>query len=105
DVLFMLIDYSIRSYELLERPLTAAEREEVFDVFHRVGSRMGIAGLPGDYPSWTEMRQEHLQQDLLHSRFTDDLFRQYRRHLGAVRYYMLLAVQRLVVPQHVGRLL
>src|SRR5215831_14221678 len=32
DVLFMLIDYSIRSYEVLERKLTAAEKEEVFSI-------------------------------------------------------------------------
>src|SRR5690606_34054258 len=40
DVLFMLIDYSIRSYELMERKLSRAEKEEVFNVFRRVGSRM-----------------------------------------------------------------
>src|SRR5471030_3514335 len=33
DVLFMLIDYSIRSYEVLERQLTDEEKEEVFEVF------------------------------------------------------------------------
>src|SRR5579859_3303596 len=37
DVLFMLIDYTIRSFELLERQLTAAEKGEIFDVFNRVG--------------------------------------------------------------------
>src|SRR6476469_234801 len=41
DVLFLLIDYSIRAFETLERPLTLPEREEVFDVFTRVGVRMG----------------------------------------------------------------
>src|SRR5437868_2693126 len=46
DVLFLLIDYSIRSFELLERRLSRAEKEEVFDVFHKVGSRMGLKGLP-----------------------------------------------------------
>src|ERR1700741_2161718 len=40
DVLFMLIDYSIRSYEALERRLTDWEKAEVFDVFYRVGQRM-----------------------------------------------------------------
>src|SRR5882762_5818589 len=32
DVLFMLIDYSIRSFELLERRLAELEKAEVFDV-------------------------------------------------------------------------
>lgn len=49
DVLFMLIDYSIRAFEALERPLGAAERAEVFDVFRRVGQRMGIPELPATY--------------------------------------------------------
>lgn len=46
DVLFLLIDYSIRAYELLERRLTAEEKTEVFEVFCRVGDRMGIPDLP-----------------------------------------------------------
>ena len=40
DVLFMLIHYSIASFEVLERKLTEEEKEEVFDVFYRVGARM-----------------------------------------------------------------
>src|SRR6476620_7164850 len=46
DVLFMLIDYSIRSYEVLERKLILAEKEEVFSTFLRVGQRMQVKGLP-----------------------------------------------------------
>src|SRR4026207_431400 len=42
DVLFMLIHYSISSFEVLERKLSEEEKEEVFTVFHKVGSRMGI---------------------------------------------------------------
>jgi len=30
DVLFMLIDYSIRSFEVLERELSSVEKDEVF---------------------------------------------------------------------------
>ena len=36
DVLFFLIDYSIRSFEVLERKLTDAEKAELFDVFCRL---------------------------------------------------------------------
>jgi hypothetical protein len=36
DVLFMLIDYSIRAFELLEYPLTQAEKSEVFNTFNGV---------------------------------------------------------------------
>jgi len=105
DVLFMLIDYSIRSFEVLERKLTAAEKEEVFDVFLRVGIRMQLKGLPANFQQWQFMRNEHLQHDLAASHFTTDLYRQYRRHLGPIRYYLLLQTQILIAPQRVKHLL
>src|SRR6476659_3664441 len=46
DVLFMLIHYSIAAYELLEKKLTVKEKEEVYDVFYRFGTRMGLKELP-----------------------------------------------------------
>lgn len=105
DVLFMLIDYSIRSFEVLERRLTGAEKAEVFQVFNQVGRRMGVQGLPETFVEWEKMRQEHVDQNLLRSHYTDDLFRQYRKHLGPVRYRILLEAQTLVVPQRVRELL
>ena len=105
DVLFMLIHYSIASFEVLERKLTAEEKAEVFDVFFRVGDRMGIPGLPTNYEEWVKVRNTHLEEDLLHSHFTDDLFKQYRKHLGAFRYKILLEGQKLVVPKRVNQLL
>ncbi|WP_324677509.1 oxygenase MpaB family protein [Hymenobacter sp. GOD-10R] len=105
DVLFMLIDYSIRSFEALERLLTTPEKEEVFHVFNRVGLRMGIPDLPTTYAEWLVARAQHLSQDLAHSHYTDDLFQQYRRHLGPLRYWLLLQGQRLVLPEHVRHLL
>ncbi len=105
DVLFMLIDYSIRSFELLERRLTPAERQEVFDVFHRMGTRMGLNGLPRTYEEWQPMRQEHMQNNMQYGAYTADLFKQYRRHLGLARYTLLLQVQTMVVPQPVHQLL
>lgn len=105
DVLFMLIDYSIRSYEILERKLTETEKEEVFYVFYRVGQRMKLIGLPSNYKEWLQMRDEHLQNDLVKSAFTVDLYKQYRKHLGPVRYKLLIEGQVLVVPQKVNNLL
>lgn len=105
DVLFMLIDYSIRSFEVLERKLSSHEKDEVFHVFNQVGSRMGLKGLPNNFEEWEVMRQGHLAQDLQHSKYTDDLFRQYRKHLGAARYRILLETQTLVVPLRVHELL
>lgn len=105
DVLFMLIDYSIRSFEVLKRDLTRAEKQEVFRVFYLVGSRMGVQGLPETFAEWEKMRQAHLNQNLQHSSYTSDLFRQYRKHLGLVRYRILLEAQTLVVPPPVRELL
>jgi len=105
DVLFMLIDYSIRSFELLDRPLTRAEQSEVFDVFYRVGLRMQLTGLPGNFTDWQQMRREHLQQDLANSTYTYHLYQQYKKHLGWLRYALLVKVQLLLVPSKVSSLL
>jgi len=105
DVLFMLIDYSIRSFEVLERKLTVEEKEETFHVFYGVGLRMGIRGLPLNYRDWLIMRSEHLKQDLICSDFTMDLYKQYRKHLGLVRYTLLKQAKVLVVPERVNKLL
>jgi hypothetical protein len=105
DVLFMLIGYSIRSFEVLERKLSEKEKEEVFHVFHRVGSRMGIKGLPATYREWLIMREQHLEQDLVKSDYTADLYQQYKKHLGPIRYKLLLEGQILVVPDRVNSML
>lgn len=105
DVLFMLIDYSIRAYEVLERKLDDGEKEEVFHVFNRVGIRMGLRDLPHTYEAWAVMRQEHLTRDLQRSAFTDDLFSQYKKHLGPMRFKLLLEAQALIVPDTVQNLL
>jgi len=105
DVLFMLIDYSIRAFEILERNLSRAEKQEIFEVFFRVGSRMEVKGLPQDLQAWEKMRADHLLRDLQESPYTKDLYFQYRKHLGPVRYRLLLEAQILVVPQKVRELL
>jgi hypothetical protein len=105
DVLFMLIDYSRASFELLERKMSDVEKEELFDVFRRVGEGMEIPGLPKSYPEWCIAREQHLQQDLINSKFTTDLFKQYRKHLGPTRYAVLIEAQKLVIPKQVYTLL
>ena len=101
----MLIHYSLASFELLERKLSPEEKEELFDVFYRMGMRMGLKDLPPDYNAWSIMRNEHLHQDLAKSDYTIDLYKQYRKHLGPVRFMILKESQKLVVPAHVGELL
>src|SRR5687767_14353517 len=82
DVLYMLIDYSERAHELLERPLSADEQTELYDVFYRVGSGLHIPGLPTSYKEWRTDREIHLRRDLVQSAGTDGLYAQYRSHLG-----------------------
>lgn len=101
DVLYMLIDYSIRSYELLEHSLTDFEKEEVYDVFKRVGVRMGIQDLPQEYASWVLDRERHMNHDLTYSQYSEKLFQEYRKHLGSMRYSILLSAQSLLVPEKV----
>ena len=105
DVLFMLIGYSISSFEVLERKLTNAEKEEVFNVFYRVGTRMNLKGLPKNYTDWLIMRRQHLDQDLVKSKYTIDLYQQYKKHLKAARFRLLIEGQKLVVPTKVNQLL
>ena len=105
DVLYMLVDYSERSYRMLYGALTAAERRELFAVFRRVGEGLNIKELPDGYEQWRADRQAHLARDLAYSKHTALLYKQYRRHLGEWRYQILLQVQGLLVPDRVRRLL
>lgn len=105
DVLFMLIHYSLASFELLERKMTVAEKQDLFDVFLRMGQRMNIKGLPRNFDEWQVMHAEHLQNDMEKSALTVDLYKQYRKHLGAFRYWLLWESQKLVVPLRVKELL
>ncbi|MGZ5245274.1 MAG: oxygenase MpaB family protein [Bacteroidia bacterium] len=105
DVLFMLIYYSIAAFELLERKLNDAEKEEVYNVFYRVGIGMGLKELPLTYAEWLPVRESHLKQDLQKSAYTEDLFKQYKKHLGAMRFRILIEGQKLVLPESVKKLL
>lgn len=105
DVLYMLIHYSIAAFELLERKLEEPEKEDLYDVFLRMGQRMQLKELPANYAAWTIKHREQLQADLVKSNFTIDLYKQYRKHLGRFRYLLLLESQKLVVPGIVKELL
>jgi|SRR5579872_2804707 len=104
-VLFMLIDYTVRSFEFIERRLTAAEKEEIYEVFYRLGMRMQLSGLPVDYRHWEKVREEYIIQDLVCSQLTTDLYQRYRVALGGLRYKILLGGQALLVPPRVKQLL
>jgi hypothetical protein len=105
DVLYMLIDYSERAHQLLDRPLTAVEQSELYDVFYRVGMGLRIPDLPTTYTEWRADRELHLRRDLLHSEGTEALYTRYREHLGLWRYDLLLQLQAILTPEHVRGLL
>src|SRR5882762_8882125 len=105
DVLFMLIHYSVTSFEVLERKLTPQEKEEVYNVFYRVGSRMNLKELPVNYEQWEPVHAEHLKNDLQRSKYTIDLYQQYKKHLGAFRNKLLVDTQKLIVPAVVSEML
>jgi len=105
DVLYMLIDYSERAYALLYGPLTQGQKDDLFEVFLRIGEGLHVTELPRTYTEWQLDRRRHLLRDLRYSNHTSMLFQAYRRHLGTWRYYLLLEVQALLVPDEVRRLL
>lgn len=94
----MLVDYSERGFELLHRPLASAEREELYDVFRRVGEALAVEQLPLDHASWREDRARHLERDLVVGPYTAELRAAYRRALGAARYALLRRVQSMLAP-------
>lgn len=105
DVLYMLIDYSERAHEILARPLTAEEQEELYDVFYRVGAGLWIPELPRTYADWRHDRERHLRRDLLSGEGTAALYGEYRKHLGRWRNHLFLWVQSILTPDHVRGLL
>ncbi|RZL34374.1 MAG: DUF2236 domain-containing protein [Pedobacter sp.] len=105
DVLFMLIDYSIRAYELLENELKQPQKDEVVNVFCRVGSRMKIKNLPNNHNEFKVIYEQDLKQNLVYGNFSEDLYKQYKKHLGLPRYFLMKKVQSILVPNHVKSLL
>jgi len=105
DVLYMLVDYSLRAYELLYGPLPHRQKSELFEVFLRIGQALHVPALPETYAEWKLDRQSHIVRDLSYSKHTAMLFQSYRRHLGVWRYRLLLEVQAVLVPDEVRRLL
>jgi uncharacterized protein (DUF2236 family) len=105
DVLYMLIHYSEKAHELLAHPLGPDEQRELYDVFYRVGTGLQISGLPSSYAEWRADRERHLRRDLRYGDGTEALYAQYREHLGAWRYRLLLWIQALLAPEHVRGLL
>jgi hypothetical protein len=90
---------------MLERPLTDAERDELYDVFRRVGEGLAIPNLPLSYAAWRDDRTLHLRRDLAVTPLTSALYARYRAELGAWRYELLRRVQGVLAPAIVADLL
>ena len=66
---------------------------------------MGLKELPANYVEWLPVRTAHLMADLKKSEYTADLFKKYKKHLGSMRFKVLIEGQKLVVPDRVKELL
>ena len=73
--------------------------------FFRTGARMQLKDLPVNYNEWLISREHHLDNDLQKTKHTVDLFKRYKKNLGAIRYRILLEAQILVMPDKVKKLL
>ncbi len=105
DVLFMLIDYGERAYEIVFGPMTEEQRAEHFRESIELGRWMHIHDLPETLAEFRIQRHAHLHEDLEHSALTDTLYERYRCHLGRLRMKALLDLQGSLVPSEVARLL
>jgi uncharacterized protein (DUF2236 family) len=105
DVLYLLIDYSERAFRAVHRPLAPAEQEELYAVFRRVGTGLGIPALPPDYAGWQADRALHIERDLGCGEHTAALYAAYRRALGPWRFALLRRVQGALAPERVRTLL
>jgi uncharacterized protein (DUF2236 family) len=105
DVLYLLVHYPERAYELLHGPLTSAERDDLYDVFWRVGRGLAIPELPPTYADWRIDRDHHMRRDLVYSAHTAALYARYRSQLGPCRYRLLLRLQSVLAPPFVADLL
>ncbi len=105
DTLFMLVDYAERAHEIVFGPVTDAERQALFLSSMEIGRCMAIKGLPETYDEYRRLRQSHIRNHLIHSDYSDQLYAQYRAHIGPIRMRGLLDVQASLVPPEVAQIL
>ncbi len=66
---------------------------------------MQLKGLAKNHTEWLLQREKDMQNDLVKSDLTVDLFKQYKKHLGAFRYFVLIEGEKLIIPEKVRKLL
>jgi uncharacterized protein (DUF2236 family) len=104
-VLAMLIDYGERAHRVVFGPMSAADRQQHFELMRATGQAMRIDGLPESYVEFQTQRREHLHQDIAYTRHTAQLYARYRQHLGAWRFGALLRLQAGIAPPEVTAML
>jgi hypothetical protein len=97
----MLIDYSERACALLARPLSSDEQHELYDVFYRVGTGLGILTCLPSYTEWRTGSRAAPSPGPVAQRRHRRVVCEYRKHLGAWRYRLLLRIQAVLAPGHV----
>ena len=70
-----------------------------------MGQGIGVKDLPVTSEAWKTAPMEHMQTNLQRSKYTDDLSRQYHKHLGLMRNKIMCEAQILVIPKKVRQLL
>lgn len=92
DVLFMNIEYSIRSFPLVfGSELSPKGKDAVVASFRRMAELMAIPNAPADYASYARARQKRFKA-LGTSVWTERLLDSYRRALGRLAFFFLMAV-------------
>ena len=81
------------------------EKEEVYDVFYRFGARMKLKAFSANYSIWVIQKEHDMENDLEKSKYTLDFFRQYKKHPGPIRYFVLIEGQKLIIPEKFSQLL
>jgi hypothetical protein len=105
DVLFMNIEYAMRSFELVfHRPMTGTERTALLQEFRRMGALMDIPFMPETVEEYQAVRDTRVTC-FKSTGATTELLKSYRAALGVFRYWLLKVVYGIIVDERVLNLL
>jgi len=90
DVLFMNLEYSVRSFPFVfGRDLSVAEKDEIVRDFSVAGELMAVQDLPVTFSDYLDIRAERYQA-FAYTEWTDRLLRAYSRAIGSFHYHFFL---------------
>ncbi len=99
----MLIEYALLAEAYLEkREVSAVEKENYY--FDQVGffQAMGIDGWEESYQLFHENHEQEIREQLKVNKHSTDLFKSYRKDLGAFRYGLLVQFMAWFVPDPIS---